>query len=240
MRRKITPLQKAYALVQLETGNYSIRQVARKTRISKSSVHRISKDRSNLLHNNGVSKVKRKPGRKPKINERPKRMLLRSIKRLRQRNVNFTSTDLLRDAGLDPAIASRRTITRYLNTWGYFFMQSRKKGLLTDKDKKLRLKHAKAMRGILKEWPDYYTQHISFYLDGVSFVHKYNPMLEATKPKARVWRKKGEGLNITAKGRKELAGGRRFHIIVAVAYEKGVVLCEPYEQMNAQFFFNFC
>ena len=36
--------------------------------------------------------------------------------------------------------------------------------------------------------------------------------------------KKGEGLNVTAKGTKELAGGRRLHLMVAVAYSKGVVV----------------
>ena len=32
--------------------------------------------------------------------------------------------------------------------------------------------------------------------------------------------KKGEGLNVTAKGTKELAVGRRLHLMVAVAYGK--------------------
>ena len=77
----------------------------------------------------------------------------------------------------------------------------------------------------MKDSPDFFTQHIAFYLDGVSFVHKYNPMNEDEKPKARIWRNKGEGLNVTAKGTKELAGGRRLHLMVAVAYGKGVVLC---------------
>ena len=77
----------------------------------------------------------------------------------------------------------------------------------------------------MKDSPDFFTQHIAFYLDGVSFVHKYNPMNEAEKPKARIWRKKGEGLNVTAKGTKELASRRGLHLMVAVAYGKGVMLC---------------
>ena len=52
----------------------------------------------------------------------------------------------------------------------------------------------------------------------------------------RVWRKKGEGLQFTAKGSKDLARGRRLHVIVAIAYGKGMVLKETYEKMNGAFF----
>ena len=55
------------------------------------------------------------------------------------------------------------------------------------------------VRGILKDSPDFFTQHIAFYLDGISFLHKYNPINKAERPKARIWRKKGQGLNVTAK-----------------------------------------
>ena len=46
-------------------------------------------------------------------------------------------------------------------------------------------------------------------------------------------------MNVTAKGTKELAGGRRLHLMVAVAYGKGVVLCQPYEKLNGCFFAQF-
>ena len=103
----------------------------------------------------------------------------------------------------------------------------------------MRLRHARVVRGILKDSPDFFTQHIAFYLDGISFVHKYDPMNKAEKPKTRLWRKKGEGLSVTAKGTKELAGGRRFHLMVALAYGKRVVLCQPYEKLNGCFFAQF-
>lgn len=73
-------------------------------------------------------------------------------------------------------------------------------------------------------------------MDGVSFVHKYNPQSGAASNRARVWRKKKEGLQVTAKGCKQLAGGRRVHLIVAIAYSKGVILKVPYEKMNGSFF----
>ena len=54
--------------------------------------------------------------------------------------------------------------------------------------------------------------------------------------KAEYGVKKGEGLKFTAKGSKDLAGGRRLHLIVAIAYGKGVVLKEAYEKMDSRFF----
>ena len=73
-------------------------------------------------------------------------------------------------------------------------------------------------------------------MDGVSFVHKYNPQSGAASNRARVWREKEEGLQVTAKGCKQLAGGRRVHLIVAIAYSKGVILKVPYKKMNGSFF----
>lgn len=45
-----------------------------------------------------------------------------------------------------------------------------------------------------------------------------------------------EYFQVTAKGCKQLAGGRRVHLIVAIAYSKGVILKVPYEKMNGTFF----
>ncbi len=56
---------------------------------------------------------------------------------------------------------------------------------------------------------------------------------------ARVWRQKGEGLIYTGKGSKELAGGRRVHVMVAIAYGKGVILAKPNETMTGKFFADF-
>ena len=86
---------------------------------------------------------------------------------------------------------------------------------------------------------EYWKNSMAFYLDGVSFIHKFNPMSAATAPKAKVWRKKGEGLEITAKGTKDLMGGRRLPVTVAVVFGKGVVLREPYCHLNGQFFARF-
>jgi hypothetical protein len=147
--------------------------------------------------------------------------------------------DVIQESGLDPSIAKRRTISLYLNRAGYQHLQARKKGLLSESDKKIRTKYARNAKKILKDSPKFYTHDISFYLDGVSFVHKYNPLKTALQPKSRVWRKRGEGLEITSKGSKDLPGGRRLHLMVAVAYGKGVILRKAYEKMDGPFFAGF-
>ncbi len=44
---------------------------------------------------------------------------------------------------------------------------------------------------------------------------------------------------LTGKGSKDLPGGRRVHVMVAVAHGKGVILAKPYKKMNGQFFAQF-
>ncbi len=51
-------------------------------------------------------------------------------------------------------------------------------------------------------------------------------MKDARQTKSRVWRKLGEGLQLTAKGSKELAGGRRLYLMVAIAHGKGTIMTE--------------
>ena len=99
--------------------------------------------------------------------------------------------------------------------------------MLSESDKKIRTKYARNAKKLLKDCPKFYPHDISFYLDGVSFIHKYNPLKTVLQPKSRVWRKRGEGLEITSKGSKDFPGGRRLHLIVAVAYGKGVILRKP-------------
>ena len=111
--------------------------------------------------------------------------------------------------------------------------------MLNEKDRRERFKYAKQMKRQLSSNLNFWKEDITFYLDGVSFVHKRNPLNNSASPKARVWRKQGEGLQITAKGSKDLAGGRRLHLLVAIAYGKGVILKETYEKMNGQFLSQF-
>ena len=83
--------------------------------------------------------------------------------------------------------------------------------------------------------PDFWKNEISFYLDRVSFVHKYNPKNGADSNRARVWGKREEGLKVTGKGCKDLAGGRCLHAVMAIAYGKGGILKVTYEKMTGNF-----
>lgn len=238
-RRQVPISAETKALVVLLRTSYrkplSYRQIGKRCNISKSEVHRLcnstkSKSRGQLENGKG--------GRPRKLDKRGIRSLIRTIRKLRTKNVNFTIKQLAEASGISH-LASRRTISRYLNEQGYKFLQTRKKGLLTAKDRRLRLQYARRMKRKVKESPEFWTKDVAFYLDGVSFVYKTNPLSKATEPKARVWRRKSEGLTVTAKGSKDLAGGKRLHVLVAISFKKGVILHEVYETMNGKFFASF-
>ena len=217
---KISEKQKALAMYLKMKSGESYREIAQKCNISKSSAERICK--------NGINSdesIKPRAGRPTKIDNRSSRILLRSLKKRRNTGVNFDVKSLVRESGLSLQLASRRTFLRHLNLMGYRFLQARKKGSLTDNDRKRRLRFARnTARNCLTRNQNYFCKEVAFYLDGVSSVHNYNPFNAAMTPKSRVWRQKCEGLKITTKGSKELAGGRRVHMMVAIAYGKGVVL----------------
>ena len=73
----------------------------------------------------------------------------------------------------------------------------------------------------------------------MSFVHETQPLGDALAPKRRVWRKRTEGLQVTAKGCKHLAGGKRLHLLVAISHNKGVLLVQEYEKMTGAYFARF-
>ena len=104
-------------------------------------------------------------------------------------------------AGIEQGQVSVRTVTRFLNSKRYFYLQTLKKGLMTADDHTKRVEFAKYMKTTYTR--NVWTDQIGFYLDGTGFAYKRNPLDQATVPKARVWRKKPEGLSMgcIAKGR---------------------------------------
>eukprot|EP00794_Sanderia_malayensis_P012413 gene12413-biopygen9898 len=101
---------------------------------------------------------------------------------------------------------SKKTLCRVFTTCGYEYILLRRKGLLTLKHKKKRV--AYALKALKDTSPSYWTEDALLYLDAVSFIHQSNPYEDALSPAGSVWRKPGEGLEITAKGTKDLPGGR--------------------------------
>ena len=111
-------------------------------------------------------------------------------------------------AGLNDTDVSNRTVRRFLHSKGYHYLQARKEGLMSEDDMHKRVAFAKDMQKMYR--PNVWKTSVAFYLDGVSFYHKRNPVDQARAPKGRVWRKTNVGLKqgCTAKGCKEGSGGR--------------------------------
>ena len=80
-------------------------------------------------------------------------------------------------AGIDNFEALVKTVTRFLNEKGYYYLQARKKGLLKTDDLKTRLSFAKWCKKDLPE--NFWTEHLSFFLDGTGFALKSNPCEQA-------------------------------------------------------------
>lgn len=232
----INGVTRARAFYLRRIKGLSIRKVAEICNISRGSVWRIANE---TLVNTYIPKKICKRGPKFKLSERQQRQLVRAVRVLRQREGNFTCKRLMQEACIKRQLVSERTVCRYLNAHGYFYLQTRKKGLMNSKDLKKRVQFAKKMQR------DYdanvWTRQMAFYLDGTGFAFKRNPMDQAKAPRARIWRKKTEGLEIgcVAKGRKEGTGGKVLKLIVAISFDKGVICCEPYERMCGELFSSF-
>ena len=234
MTKKVCAETRALAQFHREYSGLSYRRIAAKCAILKTMAHRVC---GKLI--NTIRVCERMKGRPKCLNERDERLLLRVLKYFRKKYVIFSVKDLMVECGFDSTQVHQRTISRYLNRNGFYMRQARKKGLLNDKDKRLRLSYARQMKRVLHDHPDFYTNHVAFHLNAVSFVHKNDPRKAAVQPKSRGWRKKGVGLAITAKGSKTLAGGRRLHVLTAVAWGKGIILSKVYDKMNGDFFADF-
>ena len=153
------------------------------------------------------------------------RIIIRTIARIRRDRTEFSSKKIQEVAGLGWDVTSR-DIRRCLNKHGYKYCQSRKKGLLSDKDKTIRTKYA---REHLKLSPEFWTSDLGFYLDGVGFAFKPNPAGEARIVSSMTWRRPNEGVAITTKGRKEGSGGKMANFFVGISYGTGVVMCHHHD-----------
>ena len=225
---------RAYVRFLMEDSFKSTAEICRRAQVSRATVYRWRKDRSEK------DLGKRKPlGRPRSIDARAERRMVRKLKQLRYKDGGFSTKTLLNEVGIDPTSVSKSTVTRTLRRMGYFYLPSRKKGILTEKDKTLRRKFAREMQA--KFDSDVWTKDVCFYLDGVSFVHKFNPWDQARAPKGRAWRQRSEGLETgcTSKGSHVGTGGRLVKLFVAISYGEGVICCEQYEHLNGEYFRDF-
>lgn len=174
-------------------------------------------------------------GRLRKLKQRQERIIILTLLRLRKRQASFSAKKIQEESGL--MHVSTKSIYRVLHRHGYRYRQSRKKGLLSPNDIKRRLKFARQCRIHPVE---FWTNTIKFYLDGVGFAHRMNPYSEARAASSMAWRKPGEGLSMTTKGKKEGSGGKMANFFVAISHGSGVVLCQHHDwQVTGKLFAEF-
>ena len=174
--------------------------------------------------NPGLMQDRRKynKGRPRKLNSRDERKIIREIPRFREQFGNtFTAKTVKYVSGLTDV--SKRTVRWCLNKHKYYYCTKRCKGIVTAKDCRKRKKFASTVTNTLRS--DFWTNSVSFYFDGVSFIHKYNLLEEVRHCKSKAWRLRSEGLSRTDKGKKEGTGGRSASFLVGISYKKGLVMC---------------
>ena len=232
----ISPEKYAYARLLLEERGWSIRKVAKKLRISKSSVQR--------LKHRDIGETRRRPakrrgGRPCKLSERDKRHILRCVEDLRQSDGYFTVQELMDAAEISKERVSSWTVRRFLKAKKIEYLNARQKGILDEEDRRKRVRYCRQLRK--DHTRNIWTEGIAFYLDGVNFVHKTRPKEQSCAPRKKVWRKRKDGLKsgCVAKGRKEGTGVNVVRLMVAIAYKKGVIICEEYEKLNGAYFADF-
>ena len=232
---KVPPEVSVHLRYLYQDAGYTGKQlVQRFKQYSKSSIYRHANIRTKKVVPDRRAQNKGIP---PKMSIRLQRSIIRTIPKLRKvYGTTYGMKEIRTDANV-PKEISDRSVARVLYRSGYKHRTARQKGVLTEKDMKLRLQFARtACKTTTKET---WTQSICFFLDGASFSHKTNPCESAKKGKRRCWRKSNEGKSIhcTAPGKKEGTGGRVAKFMVAIAYGRGVILCEEYkEKLNAKSF----
>ena len=83
--------------------------------------------------------------------------------------------------GIQQKDVSARTVSCFLNSQNYYYLQTRKKGLMTAEDHIKRVKFAKYMKANYSQ--EIWTEGIAFYLNGTGFTHKRNPLDQAVHQK---------------------------------------------------------
>ena len=230
-RRKINAKTRTLASLMVTTGHNSYKKVGKILKMSASSVHRCCKE--------GVEKGRRKRngrlGRPKIISKRDSAHCIRPFEKLQDNGQNPTVKHVMMESSISRG--SYRSYVRVMNIAEYETFLPRRKRMLSRNDKKLRKVFAK------HSLPQYdnscWRDDASFYVAAVSFVHKYNPHREATKPIGKIWRRRSEGLECTTTGSKDLPEGKRVGVLVAMSYHTGVILAEPYDRMSGSFFAEF-
>ena len=147
-KQRISEEIRAFIHFASNCEGWKVNDIVKETGISRASLYRILKKRSvnGNCHSPEHQFERQKRGRPAKLSSRDKRLLLREIPRLRKEEGQFTVKRLMFQAGITLKQVSYRTVQRFLRKEGFQYLQARKKGILTEKDLKERLKFAQKMQ----------------------------------------------------------------------------------------------
>ena len=214
--------------LEYQRYNKSIRELARQYGYPTTTVFRHAKTPIPTAANpRPFDRRHHNKGRPRLLDARADRRVVQAVKSLRESEGPSFSADQVREEADLRDVATRRTVSYALHRNGYKKRQLRKKGLLTAKDRRLRVKYA---REVQRDRPaDYWKNGICMFLDGVSFVHKTNPFYSGRNHLRVGYRKRNEGLKVTTKGAKEGVGGKTLTFYVGISWGHGVVFCRPFE-----------
>ena len=156
------------------------------------------------------------------------RRLKRALWEMRKKSLCFSVRQLASEVGLLPRV-SLASVYRALQRMGFLWRSLKRKGVLTDLDRKRRVSWCRIhIKLPLSHWRD-----ISIYLDCVSFLFKKNPGQAARTSCSKSWLRRCERLRLTTKGRHEHdSKSQSVRFLMGVCYEKGCVLCVPYEDLT--------
>ena len=168
---------RAYFRFLMENNDLKNQDLVRKYNIFCASLYRIQKNENWRLKRNVCGEDIKRRRCPRKFSECDERLLLQQVDVLRRQEGSFTVKRLMLEGGIDARTVSLKTVRRLLHRNGYKYIQARRKGILTAADHERRLKFA---CGIKREYTSsLWTEQVAFYLDGVSFVHKYKPADQA-------------------------------------------------------------
>ena len=107
--------------------------------------------------------------------------LIWALKKWQARNANVTVKSLVKRKWTELLRSKSMELFK-----GYGYFQARKQGLLSERDCKLWSLYDKQMKRELAQNPDFFAKQVAFYLDGISFVHKRNPVAASVETKSSV------------------------------------------------------
>ena len=144
MKCKTDAKTRALVFYLRKNTSMSARDICGEAGISRSTLYRLLKLPAKV-------KESAKMGRPRKISVREERIIRRSIGKLRTTEGSFSTKTLMQEAGLVEPGVSKGTITRCLHRMGYKFLQARRKGRLSDRDRSDRFKFARKMKRNFKD-----------------------------------------------------------------------------------------